>query len=516
MMENLMLNSNRLKSKPTEQGELLPTYTSDLVGEDHPARILSSIVDTLDLSVLYSKYSWEGGETYHPKSMLKVLFYGYSHGTRSSRKISEACRENFVYMYLASGIRPDFRTINLFRKDNFDILKAIFKQIVKLCYELEMISFGTICLDGTKIKANASRHRIVQKDKLERMMDKLDKEIEQMLEEADEVDAQEDEEYGESNDGTEVPDNLKTAKKRKETISKLLKKLEEKNVKKLSLTDKDSRLMKNNGRIELSYNGQCATENQVILAYDLSNREVDKDQLVPMVNELGRIARPLNGKVKHPLEGSRLVTDAGYDSGKNLSHLKERKIDGYVINQMHAVYEKEKRGKTTSRPFTKDKFSHQKKKDLYICPAGEKLYPVERRKKAVKTYVRHEVRYKCSSCHNCGHQRECVQSKNGYRQISRILEYDPYREEIDKKFKTEAGKKMFIKRKTDVEPAFGQIKTTILGQAGFLLRGSKKVKGEFSLICIVHNIRKIISYLRSNENDKNISHIHQLGMQMIS
>jgi transposase len=107
-----MLNTKRFKNRPTEQGELLPTYTSDLIDEDHPARVMSAIVDTLDLSPLYSKYSWEGGETYHPKSMLKVLFYGYSHGTRSSRKISQACREN----------------------------KDIFKQVVKLCYQLEMIS----------------------------------------------------------------------------------------------------------------------------------------------------------------------------------------------------------------------------------------------------------------------------------------------------------------------------------------------------------------------------------------
>ena len=509
-----MLNTKRFKNRPTEQGELLPAYTSDLIDEDHPAKVMSAIVDTLDLSPLYSKYSWAGGETYHPKSMLKILFYGYSHGTRSSRKISQACRENFVYMYLASGIRPDFRTVNLFRKNHFDILKDIFKQVVKLCYQLEMISFGTISLDGTKIRANASTRRIVKKDKLEQLMDKLDEEIEQILEEADEVDTQEDEEYGEFNDGTEVPDNLKTTEGRKQTISKLLKELEEKDVKKLSLTDKDSRLMKNKGRIELSYNGQCATENQVILAYDVNNQEVDKDQLIPMVDELENTARSLNSKEEYPLEDSKLLTDSGYDSGKNLNHLKERKIDGYVANQMHAVYEKEKTGKISPRPFTKDKFSYQEEDDLYICPIGEKLYPVQRRTTKLKTYVRHEVRYKCRSCHECGHQKECVKSKSGYRQISRFLEYDQYRGEIDRKLKTEVGKNIFIKRKTDVEPTFGQIKTTILGQTGFLVRGSEKVKGEFGLACIVHNIKKIIIYLKSEENDKDISDIHKLALQM--
>jgi len=507
-----MLNANRLKNRPTEQGELLPSYTSDLIDEEHPARILSAIIDTLDLSALYSKYSWEGGETYHPKSMLKVLFYGYSHGTRSSRKISQACRENFVYMYLASGIRPDFRTINLFRKDNFDILKEIFSQVVRLCYDLEMVSFGTISIDGTKIRANASRHRTVKKEKLEKMMAELDKEIEQMLEDADEVDAQEDEAYGEDKDGTEVPDHLKTAKGRKEAIGKLLKELKEKNIKLMSLTDKDSRLIKSKGRYELSYNGQCATENQVVLAYDLSNQEADTDQLVPMINDLETTVRPLKGNEEYPLEDSKVLTDSGYDSGKNLSHLKERKIDSYVANPMASVHEKERTGEISSRPFTKDKFLYQEDEDTYICPLGEKLYALERRKRAAKTYVRHEVRYKCRSCHTCGHHQDCVQSRSGYRQVSRILEYDSFREEMDKKLRTEAGKNIFKKRKTDVEPAFAQMKTTILGRNGFSVRGSEKVKGEFGLVCIVHNLKKIISYLKSDSDGKNISDIQRLAL----
>ena len=492
-----MLNANRFKTSPTEQGELLPTYPIDLIAEDHMARILSTIVDTLDLSSLYRKYSWEGGETFHPQSMLKVVFYGYSHGTRSSRKISQACRENVVYMYLSNGIRPDFRTINLFRKNNFDILEDLFKQIVRLCYQLGMISFGTISIDGTKIRANASKYQIVTKDK-------LGKEIRRLLDEANEVDAREDEEYGESNESDEVPEKLRTAKDRKETISKLLKELEEKNVKQMSLTDKESRLVKSHGRYEFSYNGQCATENQVILAYDLTNQEADSDQLVPMVNELEPIAGSLHGKEEYPLEGSKILTDSGYDSGKNLSHLKDRKIDGYVPNRMTSTYEKEKSGKIPPRPFAKDKFSYQEDGDYYICPTGEKLYPVERRTSKKSSYERHDVKYGCRSCHDCGHQQECVKSRKGYRRVCRILEYDSYRQEIDKKLQTEEGKKIYNKRKTDIEPTFGQMKTITFGQTGFGVRGLKKVKGEFGLACIGHNIRKIASYLKSNENKRMI------------
>jgi len=510
-----MLNAKRFKCKPSEQGELLPTYTSDIVEEDHPARILEAIVDTLDLSILYNKYSWEGGETYHPKSMLKILFYGYTHGKRSSRKMSQACRENFVYMYLARGIRPDFRTINLFRKNNFDILKGIFKQIVQLCYQLEMINFGTISLDGTKIRANASKRRMAKKDKLERELQYIESEIDKMLEEAEDVDAQEDLEYGEANNGIEVPEKLKKAKDRKQAIAELLKELKEKDVKLMSLTDEDSRLIKNNSRYELNYNGQCATENQVILAYDLSNDEADQDKLVPVLNEVETLAGSLNGKEEYPLEDSIVLADSGYDSGKNLSHLDERKIDGYIANSMQSTYEKEKQGKIAPRPFTKDKFKYQKEDDVYVCPLGEKLYPVERRIRKMKTYVRHEVRYKSQTCRTCGHQHECVKSESGYRQITRILEYDDYRETMDRKLQTEEGRNTYSKRQMDIEPTFGQMKIITFRQTGFLVRGMKKVCGEFGLACIGHNMRKIISYLKSTKNTKNISDIQDLALNSI-
>jgi transposase len=509
-----MLNSNRFRNNATEQGQLLPTYISDLIAEEHPARMLSAIVDNLDLSSLYCKYGWEGGETFHPKSILKVIFYGYSQSTRSSRKISQACRENVVYMYVSGGIRPDFRTISLFRKNNLDVLKDIFKQIVTLSYELGMISFGTISIDGTKVRANVSRHRSVSSDKLDQEIESLDEEIGKILREADELDAEEDQKYGELNEGPEVPEKLKTAQKRKEAIGELIKEMKGKNVKQMNLTDKDSRLVRSKGRYEFSYNGQCATENQVILNYHLTNQEADIDQLIPMVEGLEAIARPLNGKEEYPLEGSKIITDSGYDSGKNLSHLKDRKSDGYVANQMSSVYEKEKSGEMDTRPFTKDKFSYQETDDQYVCPMGERLYPVERRTSKRSTYIRHEVRYKGQSCRHCRHQSECARSKDGKRQICRILEYDPYREEIDNKLRTDEGKKIYRKRQSDIEPVFGQMKLITFGHACFLLRGFEKASGEFGLACIVHNIRKIISHLKSSENEGVLPEINRLTVKM--
>lgn len=495
-----MLNNKRFISSSSEQGELLPTYPSDLVAEDHPARVLNEIVELLDLSSLYCKYSREGGKSFHPKNLLKVIFYGYTNGNRSSRKITKSCRENVIYMYLSGCVFPDFRTISDFRKNNFDILQDIFQQIVQICHQLGMISFGTISLDGTKIKANASNKRIARKEKLVKAMENINKDISQMLEEAEALDAQDDAQFGVSNNGEELPEKIKKSKERKKEIQSLLDEMEQQNRNTLSLTDKESRFMKNNGRLQLSYNGQCATENQVILAYDINNQESDKDQLVSMIGKLESTAVPILKKKEYPLENKKILTDAGYDSGKNISFITERKVDGYIANQMESVYEREKKGAVAARPFAKDKFTYHKKGDYYQCPAGEKLYPAGKRMETMKTYKRHDVRYKCQSCHKCPHQSVCVKSKTGYRMVKRYLEYDSIREKMDKKLATKKGKEIFKQRSIDVEPVFGQIKTGILGQGYLLVRGSVKVQGEFGLICIVHNIKKIANYLKSCKN----------------
>ena len=490
-----MLNNKRFKSSSSEQGELLPTYPSDLVKEDHPARILSEIVELLDFSPLYDKYSQEGGKSFHPKSILKVVFYGYTNGNRSSRKISQSCRENVVYMFLSGGIHPDFRTISEFRKNNFDILQDIFQQIVRICHQLGMISFGTLSLDGTKLKANASNNCIARKDRLETAMKRIEKDITEMMDEAESIDAEDDAKWGSSNSGEELPEMIKKAKERQKKIQSLLDELKQENRTTMSLTDKESRFMKSHGRFQLSYNAQCATENQVILAYNIINQESDKDQLVSMIPKIESIASLLLKKKEYPLEGKKLLADAGYDSGKNISYLLERKIDGYIANQMESVYEQEKNGSIQPRPFAKDKFTYHAQGNYYLCPAGEKLYQMENHKETRNAYVRYIVQYKCQSCQKCRHQKDCVQSKTGYRTVKRYTDYDSDRLEMDKKLATKEGQDIYMQRSIDVEPVFGHIKTSILRQGSLLVGGLAKVRNEFGLICIVHNLKKIVNYI---------------------
>ena len=510
-----MINSSRIKqSSSSLQGELLPTYPSDLVPEDHISRVLNEIVDTLDLRELYHKFSREGGSLFHPKSMLKLLFYGYSQGTRSSRDISQACQENVIFYYLGSGIKPNFRTISDFRKTHIDILKGLFKQIVHICYHLDMVGIGQISFDGTKIKANAADGKMVEKDKLAEELDRLEQEISQMFSEAEVVDSQEDAYYGEDHHGTELPERLQKAKDRKKELTSLVSKLDQQGIAKMSTTDQDARFMKSHGQTNLSYNGQCATEDQVILAYDLNNQQADTDQLPSMVSDLEQLSSELKGEKEHPLEDVTLIADAGYDSGKNHQYLAERKVDGYIASQKAKVKSKERKGIIKPQPFSKDKFIYHTDGDYYECPAHEKLHFVRGQKKAKKTYIRHERIYRGRTCHLCRFQTDCAKGKNGYRSITRYEEYDPYREQMDAKMATAEGRSIMKRRAIDVEPTFGQIKAATFRNNPFLLRGSDKAKGEYGLACIVHNIKKIAKYLHSNENEKKLADISKIILQV--
>jgi transposase len=509
-----MLNAKRFqKHHSSDQGQLLPTYPSDLVPEDHLARVVTEIVATLDLTELYQKFSWEGGASFHPKAMVRTLFYAYSQGDRSSRRIQKQCQENFVYLYLSSGLKPDFRTISEFRKKNLDILKNIFNQIVQLCYQLGMVTIGKISLDGTKIKANAADRCLVDKDKLAAELVAIEQQLAQILAEAEATDKQEDATYGDTKTGDELPEQLQHAQQRQQQIKQLLAELEREQATKLSTTDQDARFMKDHGRIRFCYNAQCATENQVILAADVSNDEDDRAQLIPMVSELEQVATQLTGKADYPLEDVKMMTDAGYELGKNLHHLAERKIDGYVASQFARVRAKEQRGEIPARPFNKDKFRYHPEDDSYECPAGQRLEYHRTTTVKGKTATLTALYYKGTNCLSCAFQKECAASKTGYRQIVRYLEYDPYREKIDQKLQTAEGKALMRHRATDVEPVFGQMKQNIFRRSSFLLRGKHKVTGEFRLVCIAHNIKKIANHIKAANNDDNLAYIMNMKLK---
>ncbi len=261
--------------------------------------------------------------------LIKVLFYGYMTATFSSRRIASKLTSDLAYMFLSGNGQPDFCTINRFRKEKGDQLTSLFVQIVRRAQELGLISFGRVSIDGTKIYADASKHKNMDMETLEKKMKKL-------LEEAEKIDTLEDDEFGEDNDGSNIPDELKTKegreKKRKE-IEQKKEEIESKkefvsdeverhkknniSMKRINTTDSDSRMMQMKRKdYSNGYNPQIATENQIILASTVPNSAGDIQELIPV---LGKI-KELYGTEKQPKQ---VLADKGYASETNYEYLEQ-------------------------------------------------------------------------------------------------------------------------------------------------------------------------------------------------
>lgn len=466
---------------------LLPVDIEELIPEDHLVYVVDAIAERLDITSLYQKYkNSEGGRPcYHPRMLLKVLFYAYATGVRSSRQIAAKLESDVYFMYLAAMQRPDFRTISDFRKNHFPQLKELFNQIVFFCIQMDIARIGHIAIDGTKIRASAGRRRTICKEALEKMAAKIDKEIQELLKEVEKIDEQEDRVYGDTR-GDEVPKELRTRKALKEKIEQAKVLLEEQGLKEINVTDPECRFMKDaDGGKDTSYNSQVAAdgENQVIVANDVTFEGTDQHQFIPMYEQV------IENTGKKPEEVS---ADCGYYDGENYMYIEQNGIDAYIPDQM---FEKEtdEEGNIKISKFDRRNFTYNKEDDTYSCPAGKKLV-------SKRNYERNRVKYRVyigKDCSLCEHREECT--KTEARQI-RISSADLVMEQMRKKLLTEEGKKKYNKRLSTVEPVFGNLKMN-LGFRYFLVRGMEKVKGEFNLMCIAHNLKKIRRYVLSNNEE---------------
>jgi transposase len=469
--------SRNLRPYNQDQMALFPPSVRSLIEDDHLCMIVNDVVKAMDLSCLYQKVSHEGNPAYHPAMMLKILFYAYARGVFSSRNIAQAVRENIPFIFLAAWQKPDFRTINDFRKNNLEELGFLFAQTVQLCNQLGMVKLGHVAIDGTKIKANASDAKTYD-------IRRIEKEIKRWLEQAEAIDQAEDALYGSDKTGDEIPEEIRDQGKRIEKLKELKKQLEESGKEKINKTDPDAVFMKTGNGIQTSYNAQVSadTEHQVIVASDVTNQASDVEQLLPMVEQT---EENTSGEIKQ------CSADAGYSSGENIKAMEKREIDAYIPDR---EYQAQQRGKTTD-DFHKEQFIYNENRDCYICPEGEPLPFSHLQKRKNKQPLRIYRGRNCVACHFFG---ICTSHKNG-RTISR----HPYEKELRQmrqKLDSNAGKAVYGKRKYTVEPPFGHIKS-IMGFTSFMLRGIDKVKGEFKLVSIAHNLRKIWLYLKANQQN---------------
>jgi transposase len=382
-------------------------------------------------------------------------------------------------MYLSALQQPDFRTINRFRKGNVDLLRGFFVQIVGLCVELGMVSIGTIAIDGTKLKANASYRRTKRGKELDEEMKEIDKQIESMLRESEEVDQREDELMGEDEGLYEVPDELKDKQRLRERLRGAKEKILKRGSKEINLTDEEATTMLHLGyRADPSYNGQIAVEEShgVIVAATLSNNPADYEAL----EELVRQTKENTGD-----KPSEVLGDSGFSSYENLEYLEEEEIEGYIPDQgMESI----RKGTCQHPEFHKSGFKYDEGGDHFHCPMGKPLSFRGLQKREGKPDLRI---YRCLDCLGCERKSECT--KADYRTIS-LDSRESLMQKMRDRLESEEGRAKYGKRKWMVEPVFGDMKQN-RNYRGLLLRGKLKAMGEFLMMCIAHNVRKIARYL---------------------
>lgn len=400
-------------------------------------------------------------------------------------------------MYLAGLLQPDFRTIGDFRKNNLEMVKLSFQEVVKFADELGMLSLGHICIDGTKIKANASTYSAVTKDDFSKLKEFVQKEVEEGIKE----DEAEDKIYGDKNID-ELPENIfdKTIaeklkekyqsgnKKEKERIKTKIQSIEkeiEKSESAISATDPESRFMPNNKKVtEYSYNPQITADSSlgIIISNDVTSEIRDINQLQPQIKQTEENVGTLP-------EGTKVSADYGYSSSKNLKFLKENGLDGYIPDEKSTSALNRKA--RTENPFSKENFEFDQERDVFICPNNHELtFRGQYYNKKLRKNIR---RYRTDKCRKCPDRSKCTKNKDG-RMVRDIEGMEAERREMANKMLSRAGALIYQTRKKVVECIFGHIKRN-LGFREFLLRGIKGAKIEFNLACIATNLRRIWNYM---------------------
>ena len=462
-----------------QQPFLLPPALEDFVSADHLARVINEVVNSLDLGELSARYSELGCAAYHPQMLLKVLFYGYATGERSSRKLAHRVRSDVAYRYLAGMQCPDFRTINRFRKGHLEVLQGLFVQMVRLCQALGMVRVGLIALDGTKVKANASLRQRVGKEELAQGLAAVEEEIQRILTEATVTDEQEDAQEGEEQSGYEVPEALRDAHCRKERLLQARAQLAAAGSKQVNLTDPDAPIMFHQRKQpQPSYNGQIAVDAQqgIIVAATVSTSSADQDAVPVLVTQTTTITGTPPAEV---------VADAGFASADNYLTLAERQITGYIPDQKDVSL---RRGTAQHPEFKKPQFTYEAASDTYRCPQGKRLiyHNTQRNKQGIPIRM-----YQGQDCPECARRNECTTAR--YRRISR----DPREavvQQMRDRIDSATGKQRLRLRRQLVEPIFGHLKHNWKFRV-FLLRGKVKVTGEFLLMGIAYNLKKMAKWV---------------------
>jgi transposase len=456
----------KFKEYNQKQGIFRTIVPDELLEQDHPARIIDIVVEHLDLKMLYDEYSEEGCPGYHPRMLLKVLFYSYVNGMMSCRSMWNNLKYRADYIFLSGDQIPDFRTINRFRLRVQSQLPKLFTQIVMLCVELGLVDFQYLAIDGQKIQANASFRQSKNKERYAKAVLRVRKGMEKLL--SKEV----------TEDFTEEQRNkaltsLKKQEAKLQEFDQIIAAMDEAD--NINLTDKDAKVMKHkDGKKPPSYNNQSAADGKcgITVAVNTTSDAFDHgSHLLPLVDQ----AKQNTGKSFH-----HVMADSGFCDFERLIEIEDREEDFYLPDR---DYKKEYKKSTlfAQNTFTRDD------QGQWICPAGRVM-------KEKGTYTRKDGVRVClfigTNCEECELKKKCTKGK--VRQIA----VDPrieYRSKMREKLDTDKGRSIYSKRQGIIEPTYGHDQKN-LGWRQHHLRGLDKAAMEFMLIKIGSNLGKIVRY----------------------
>ena len=459
-----------------KQALLLPDMIENYIDEDNPTRLFDSFVDSLDLKDMGFRYAvlkeGPGAPSYDPSDLLKLYLWGYYNGIRSSRKLENECYRNLEVMWLIRKLKPDFKTISDFRKDSVDIVKGLFRRFNLFLKEHDLFKSHDIAIDGTKMKAVNAKERSFTKEQLEKQQDNVDEKIEKFLKEMDENDAIE-----QDIDRSKIREAIEKMNERKKKLDGVGREMAELGVNELSLTDPEARQMKTRHGVDVCYNAHIAVESEhhLISDYTVDNDTNDYASLLP----LARSSKELMGKID-------VSADRGHFSLTNLLNLYKEETDAYI-----PTYERgspfRKKG-VGGDEYASSKFIYDKERDVYICPQGNEMHYRSNVPNGLKNKVFYRV-YSTDACKSCPVVKKCTTSKRG-RWMQR-WEYADIEDEHWRRMKSRGRDKMKLRKRT-VEHPFGTIKRA-MNQGYLLLKGLRKVRGEFGFSAIAYNMKRAIS-----------------------
>ena len=458
-----------------QQTFLLPPSIEEYVDEDNPVRAIDSYVESLNLKQFGFENAFgeltPGQPAYSPRALLKLYLYGYLHRIRSSRRLEAECLRNLEVIWLVEGLRPGYKTIADFRKNNLKALKKVNQDFVQLCKELDLFGAELVGIDGSFFRGNVAKGSIYTIPRLKRSLERVEQDIAKYLKEMEQADQQE--EQAKPHD-RELVKKLAQLQERQQKRIQQLKQIEESGATQIAEVDEDARLLTKGGGTVAGYNIQTVVDDKykLIVTGEVTQDGNDEQQLAPM----SQAAKSVLG-VDH-LEAT---ADEGYFNAQQIKTCEENGITPFVPEP-----DKTSQARLQGR-FERSDFRYDPRTNGYICPAGKALtYSTSQNKRGKTLWI---YRSSVPECAACPLKTRCLPAKSPYRAISR-WEHEPVIEAHRARMTTQGAEKMH-QRSELCEHPFGTLKLWC-GWTHFLMRGLEKVRTELSLLILGYNFTRVL------------------------